>query len=102
MKFINLNQVLKMIDEDKLALIIDVRDNYEYQKFHVPNAINIPKDGMQNSLRELYQYRNEPVLIYCSKGQRSATVGKYLEKKGFSNIYNLLNGIDNYNIKIYK
>ena len=49
-----------------------------------------------SKLEELYQYKDEVILIYCAKGQSSAIVCKYLESKGFSNVYNLLNGINNY------
>lgn len=96
MKFINSNQVLKMIDKNRLALIIDIRDVNEYNLGHIPNSINIPIRNIEYNLEYLYQYIDEPILIYCSKGQASAIVCKCLEKKGFSNLYNLLNGIDNY------
>lgn len=99
MKFVNAKQVFKMIGENKLTIIIDVRDTNAYKSGHLPNAINIPTEYIQESLKALYPYKDEPILIYCSKGQKSATVCKYLEKKGFSNIYNLINGLDNYSYK---
>lgn len=99
MIFINSNQLIKMINQGRLTLIIDVRDEEQYTLGHIPNSINMPIDIIQDNIDKLYLYKNEPILIYCSNGQISAIVGKYLEKQGFYNIYNLLNGVDNYKIK---
>lgn len=96
MIFINSNQLLKMINEGRLTLIIDVRDEEDYMLGHIPKAVNIPMEIILSKLEELYQYKDEVILIYCAKGQSSAIVCKYLESKGFSNVYNLLNGINNY------
>lgn len=100
MRFVNSKQVFNMLKEDKLSLIIDVRDTSDYNLGHIPNSINIPSDNISYKMKSLMEYKNQPILIYCSKGHRSATVSKYLENKGFSNIYNLLNGYDNYSYKV--
>lgn len=100
MKFVNTKQVFNMINNNKLAIIIYVRATDEYNLGHIPNAINIPSENIVYNINTLYEYKDEPILIYCSKGHRSATIGKYLEERGFSNLYNLLNGLDNYIYKI--
>ena len=66
MIFINSNQLLKMINEGRLTLIIDVRDEEDYMLGHIPNAVNIPMEIILSKLEELYQYKDEVILIYCS------------------------------------
>ena len=49
MIFINSNQLLKMINEGRLTLIIDVRDEEDYMLGHIPNAVNTSVNPRTNA-----------------------------------------------------
>jgi len=52
------------------TLLVDVREQSEYQSGHVPNAINIPLQTLAHSMDQIPHDR--PVVLYCSSGYRSA------------------------------
>ncbi|MGL5712911.1 MAG: rhodanese-like domain-containing protein [Paraclostridium sp.] len=99
MRFINDKQVFSMIELNRLSIIIDVRGSDAYKLGHIPGAINVSSDYIEEIIDILNDYKEESILIYCSKGYDSVNICKYLEKHGFTNMYNLLNGLDNYSYK---
>ena len=74
-------------------LILDVRTPIEYQKGHIKNAVLIPVQELQTRLKELSQYKNENVLVYCATGNRSTVASKILIDSGFKRLFNLRYGI---------
>lgn len=81
------------VDEVKLALrskkkiqIIDVRSAEEFDKAHIPNALNIPLQDLKNSISELD--KNTQFVTACGKGGgRSADGAKLLKELGFNAIW---------------
>jgi len=69
------------------ALIVDVRSAEEYQGGHFPGALNVPLDEIGARTAELGG-KDEPIVVYCRSGRRSAVAKQTLEKAGFTNIVN--------------
>ncbi|MEM9391745.1 MAG: rhodanese-like domain-containing protein [Bacteroidota bacterium] len=80
----------KVITED--ILLVDVRTAQEYEAGFIPGAVNI--DYQQNDFEKRMSYfdREIPVALYCSKGGRSSKAAKKLQKMGFSKVYDLKGG----------
>lgn len=71
----------------KGAILIDVRDKFEYEKSHMKNAINIP---YSNILSDIKKYPKDKVIIlYCSTGKRSKISYNLLKSFGYNNVYDL-------------
>ncbi len=70
------------------ALIIDVRTADEFAQGHLPNAVNIPYEtiGAQFSQRNIA--KEQPVVVYCRSGRRSAVAQENLLKLGYKNVHN--------------
>ncbi|MBF0224219.1 MAG: FAD-dependent oxidoreductase [Desulfobacterales bacterium] len=64
------------------ALILDVREPFEYKRGHVDNAINIPLGQLRTRLNELPKYRE--IWAYCFVGQRSYYAQRILTQAGFN------------------
>ena len=77
----------ELMDNTKEILIIDVRDEDEYEKGHIRNAINIPYNQLEQHLDELMAYQDTPIIIYCQSGNRSKIAGEKLEELGFTKVY---------------
>lgn len=77
----------------KDALLLDVRENHEYEAGHLPNSRHIPLGKLKDRLGEIDKYRQKPVLVYCRSGQRSASACAKLRKQGFEQVFNLKGGI---------
>lgn len=81
-----------MTSEQK-AVIIDVREDSEWNEQHIPGAIHIPLAQLNDRLLELEQYKQSPVITQCKAGGRSAKAFDVLKLAGFSKVYNMDGGI---------
>jgi rhodanese-related sulfurtransferase len=62
------------------AVIVDVRDRFEWESGHVPAARHVPLAELVARARELP--RDTPVLVYCQTGSRSAIAASVLRGLG--------------------
>jgi len=74
------------------ALVVDVREAWEYREGHVPGALNIPLSTLPERLAELP--KNRPILLVCNSGNRSGVAADFLVGQGFDGekVYNLEGG----------
>lgn len=79
-------------DDSNTAMILDVREKWEYDICHIENSVHIPMGKITERKNELNQ--NDMVIVVCHHGVRSRSVAKYLDANGFNNIINLSGGID--------
>ena len=71
------------------ALVIDVRSASEFNSGHLPNAVNVPLDGIETALPRRVKDRNQVLLLHCLSGTRSGMAKRQLKVMGFANAYNL-------------
>ncbi|WP_455537941.1 rhodanese-like domain-containing protein [Terrisporobacter sp.] len=91
---------LKEILNNSNVLILDVRNQNEYGRGHIPNAVNIPLDELPRKLSQINSYKNDEIVVYCAFGGRSLKAADILSKNGFKKIYNLSGGISSYKGKL--
>ena len=75
---------------EKIALgakIIDVRSAAEYAGGHYKKAVNIPVDQLPGRLKEVGA-KDQPVIVYCASGMRSASAAALLKREGFVDVTN--------------
>jgi len=72
---------------EKSGTIIDVRTPGEFAGKHVPGAINIPLDEVENRIKELDKY-SKPIVAYCKSGNRSSIAVAILKQNGVTDIIN--------------
>jgi rhodanese-related sulfurtransferase len=77
----------------KKAVIVDVREDSEWNEQHIPGVIHIPLAQLNDRLSELKQYQNSPVITQCKSGRRSAQALEVLKAAGFSKVYSMAGGI---------
>lgn len=78
---------------NKQAVIVDVREQDEWNEQHIEGAIFIPLAELENRMGELEQYKDSPIIMQCRTGRRSNIASKSLIEAGFSNVQNLEGGI---------
>ncbi|TNJ44528.1 rhodanese-like domain-containing protein [Tamlana fucoidanivorans] len=83
----------KHLTSHKSVLVVDVRTPEEFEEGHIPNAINI--DFLSKDFKPTIEKldNKQPVYIYCRSGRRSSKSTVDFKKAGFSEIYNLQGGI---------
>ena len=92
-KDIDIKDSIKLMDEEKDLLILDVRTEEEYEEEgHIKNAKLIPLGRLLFSIDELDGYEDSPILVYCRRGSRSMQACEILEDNGFTVLYNIMGG----------
>ncbi len=99
-KHLTPEKVNELIKTDKNLVILDARNDYEYQVGAFRGALN---PGIQ-SFKELPEYidknietfKNKKVLMYCTGGVRCERASTYLKSKGIDEVYQVKGGIHRY------
>jgi rhodanese-related sulfurtransferase len=75
-------------------LILDVRTPMEFKAGRFKDSVLIPVQELRGRLKEISQFKDREILVYCATGNRSTVASKILNDKGFRHIANLRFGID--------
>lgn len=90
MKEISPQELKKLRDEKADFVLVDVREDYEYEEMNI-GGLHIPMGEVMSRIAEIP--KNKKVVVHCRSGKRSASVIQALEKQGYENLYNLRGGI---------
>lgn len=80
-----------MIDSNPSLIVLDVRNQTEYDAGHIRNAILVPIWNLTQNLDKLN--KSDPILVYCKAGTRSNDASEILVSNGFTQIFNFIGGI---------
>ena len=75
------------------AVVLDVRDDVEFDGGHIAEAFHIPLANLQDRLAELKKYKNKPILVNCQRGMRSVKACAILRQAEFTQVHNLEGGL---------
>ena len=87
---IDTNRALELINDG--AIILDVRTVEEFNREHIPNAINIPLDDIDSVDFD----KDSTLIVYCQSGMRSLEAVNTLADLGYTSLYNLDGGLLNW------
>ena len=82
-----------MIDNNEVFLL-DVRTQEEFDEGYIEGAILIPDYELESRLDEVPV--DEKILVYCRSGRRSVTASNILIDAGYTDVYNMLGGINDW------
>lgn len=68
-------------------VILDVRRQDEYESGHIPGAMNIPNETIEEEVEEILPNKDQIIYVYCRSGNRSKQASEKLVKLGYTNIY---------------
>ncbi|MFC5734126.1 sulfurtransferase TusA family protein [Cytobacillus gottheilii] len=77
------------------GMILDVREAAEYAFGHINEAKSIPMGELESRLEELD--KNEEIYVICRTGKRSDLAAQLLAKNGFTKVFNVLPGMNEWN-----
>lgn len=83
----------KELNEKSDPLILDVRTPNEYYSGHIKNSKLIPLQQLERRISEIQNYKDKDIIVYCRIGNRSVVAAEILVDNGFTNLYNLTDGI---------
>ena len=77
----------EMMDTQEV-IILDVREQDEYDSVHIPRAVLLPVGTInEDTAAEVIPEKDSTVLVYCRSGNRSKTASSKLAELGYTNIY---------------
>jgi sulfur-carrier protein adenylyltransferase/sulfurtransferase len=80
------------LTERRDLTIIDVREPQEFQNGSIPGSVNIPRGLLELDIDTVLSNPEQPVLLYCGGGSRSALAGHTLKIMGYNNVHSLIGG----------
>jgi rhodanese-related sulfurtransferase len=89
---LTLDQARQLLKENPKALLVDVREDAEWQNGHAQEAVHIGKGVFERDLEKKVPDANTPLLMYCGGGYRSILTADAAQKMGYKNAYSLISG----------
>jgi len=87
------DEVKAKLDRKEGFLLIDVREESEYAKDHLPGALHLGKGIIERDIEERVPDLNAVMILYCGGGYRSALAADNLQKMGYKHVISMDGGI---------
>ena len=83
---ITAEEAKKIMDSGEEHIILDTREQDEFDEGHIPGAILIPYTEIENKAIEMIPDKDKLILVYCRSGRRSKIAAESLAKLGYTNV----------------
>lgn len=90
-----------IMDSGEDILILDVREQDEYDAGHIPGAVLLPHGQIDARAAELPEDRDKPILVYCRSGRRSKLAAESLVRLGYTAVLEF-GGINDWPYEVVK
>ena len=88
---ITIDQYRELSDRHDPHVLIDVREDNEWDRGHLPGAIHLSKGTIERDIERNFG-ANTPIVCYCGGGYRSALVCDNLRRMGYTNVISMDGG----------
>jgi rhodanese-related sulfurtransferase len=97
----SIDDVKQKLDQGDKYLLVDVREESEFAKDHLPGAIHLGKGIIERDIETKVPDLNTPMILYCGGGFRSALAADNLQKMGYTNVLSMDGGVRGWRDKNY-
>jgi len=95
----------EMLEEDPNLILVDIREYDEFEIAHIKNSLHVPRGILESScdwnyaetIPILVKARQQPVVVICRSGNRSALAAHTLQMMGYENVVSLKTGLKGWN-----
>jgi rhodanese-related sulfurtransferase len=95
------DEIKNRIDRGEKFVLVDVREESEWQKDHLPGAIHLGKGVIERDIEQKVPDLNAELVLYCGGGFRSALAADNLQKMGYINVISMDGGVRGWREKGY-
>ncbi len=88
----NVQEVKKKLDASEELILMDVREESEWARGHLPGAVYLGKGVIERDIEQKVPDKNAPLVLYCGGGYRSALAAENLQKMGYTNVVSMDGG----------
>ncbi len=89
----SVDDVKARLDRGDKFLLLDVREESEFAKDHLPGAVHLGKGIIERDIEARAPQLGTPMVLYCGGGYRSALAAHNLQKMGYTNVLSMDGGI---------
>ena len=82
----------ELLDSIDPPLLVDVREQDEWNEGHLPGAVHIPRGNLESRIERAAPDRSGSIVLYCQSGNRSVFAAKTLEELGYESVLSLAGG----------
>lgn len=95
------DEVKARLDRGDKFLLVDVREESEWAKDHLPGAVHLGKGIIERDIEQRVPDTGTELVLYCGGGFRSALTADNLQKMGYTNVISMDGGIRDWRDKGY-
>jgi len=95
------DQVKEKLEGGEKFVLIDVREESEFAKDHLPGALHMGKGVIERDIEDRVPDLSTPMVLYCGGGFRSALAADNLQKMGYTNVLSMDGGVRGWREKNY-
>ena len=85
-EIITQDKAKEIMDSDIQHIVLDVREQSEYDEGHIEGAILIPHEEITEKAESVLPDKDALILVYCRSGRRSKIASEALANLGYSNV----------------
>src|SRR5437867_1037302 len=91
---INLDDARIRLSQNPKAVLLDVREDSEWDKGHAAQAVHLGKGVLERDIEKMYPDPNTEIIMYCGGGYRSALTADVAKRMGYRNVASLIGGYE--------
>ncbi len=88
----NIHEVKKRLDAREKFYLVDVREESEWARGHLPGAIHLSKGLIERDIEQAIPEKSATIVLYCGGGFRSALAADNLQKMGYTHAISMDGG----------
>lgn len=88
--------VFNRLKNKEKFILIDVREDNEWQQGHIPTAIHMSRGTIERDIEKSLPAKDSDIVLYCSGGFRSVLTAYNLQKMGYTNVTSMSGGLRNW------
>ncbi len=98
---VTVDQVKSKLDRGEEFYLVDVREESEWAKDHLPKAIFLGKGIIERDIEQKVPGTADEIVLYCGGGYRSALAADNLQRMGYTNVFSMDGGIRDWRERNY-
>ena len=91
-KEVTLDQARARLTNNPKAVLLDVREDHEWQTGHAVQAVHLGKGIFERDLEKSFPDPDTEIIMYCGGGYRSVLTAAVAQKMGYRNVFSLMGG----------
>ena len=89
---ITIEQARARLAQNPKLVLLDVREDHEWQNGHALQAVHLGKGVLERDLEKMFPDPNTEIIMYCGGGFRSALTADAAQRLGYTKVFSLIGG----------